>query len=33
MTKHANVAFISRVGLGKSHLMTALSYSAYQRRH
>ena len=33
MAKHANVVFISGVGLGKSHLMTALGYAACQRGH
>ena len=28
VAKHANVVFISGVGLGKSHLMTALGYAA-----
>ncbi len=31
--KHANVVFVSGVGLGKSHLMTALGYAACQRGH
>ena len=33
VAKHANVVFISGVGLGKSHLMTALGYAACQRGH
>ena len=33
VSKHANVVFISGVGLGKSHLMTALGYAACQRGH
>ena len=28
VAKHANVVFVSGVGLGKSHLMTALGYAA-----
>jgi DNA replication protein DnaC len=33
VAQHANVVFISGVGLGKSHLMTALGYAACQRGH
>lgn len=33
VAKHANVVFISGVGLGKSHLMTALGLAACQRGH
>ena len=33
VAKRANVVFISGVGLGKSHLMTALGYAACQRGH
>jgi len=33
VAKHANVVFISGVGLGKSHLMTDLGYAACQRGH
>ena len=33
VAKHANVVFISGIGLGKSHLMTALGYAACQRGH
>jgi DNA replication protein DnaC len=33
VAKHANVVFIAGVGLGKSHLMTALGYAACQRGH
>jgi len=33
VAKRANVVFISGVGLGKSHLMTALGHAACQRGH
>ena len=33
VAKHANVVFVSGVGLGKSHLMTALGFAACQRGH
>ena len=33
VAKHANVVFVSGVGLGKSHLMTALGYAACQGGH
>jgi len=33
LAQHGNVVFISGTGLGKSHLMTALGYSACARGH
>lgn len=33
VAEHGNVIFVSRTGLGKSHLMTALAYAACLRRY